>query len=89
MNEFFEIFTKYVNRPEHPESYITMCWRMSYPENAKDLANNEDFKKLLLSKRHFIIDSEDPNYLIDSIKYIRESENYPKSHFWWWIDELK
>ena len=88
MNDYFKIFKQHINKLEHPESYISMCYIMSEPENAKDLANNNQFKQLLITKKHLIINTQNPTFLIDLITTIRETENYPKSHFWWYIEKL-
>ncbi len=85
MTDFVKLFRE-ISKPEHPCGYMTWCYRMS--EHADTLANNQELKEAILSKKHLLIDKEDPDYVIGLITDVRETENIPESHFWWYIDKL-
>lgn len=80
---YFDIFES-IDRPFHNESYFNMCINMDEEE---ELIGNETFKDLILKKRGIIF-MEDKEDLIKMLKSWREDYNTPKTHYWWWIDEL-
>ena len=70
-----------------PDEYFSMCMNMSEPEELPFSEHSKALYKAILDCKELILDPP-YNYVISYIKPYREKENIPRSHFWWYIDEL-
>ncbi len=73
--------------PFRYDEYMTMCMNMSDEDELPFSEGSEELKQAMRAVKDSIIG--DPSYgVLDLIKEIRVKENIPRSHFWWYIDEL-
>ncbi len=77
---------------EHPaplrdDEYLTMCMNMSEPEELPFSKGSQELKDAMIAVRDLIIGPKTIGNL-DLIKHVRAKDNIPRSHFWWYIDEL-
>ncbi|MCK9185626.1 MAG: hypothetical protein M0Q16_09680 [Candidatus Cloacimonetes bacterium] len=70
-----------------PDEYFSMCLNMSEPEELPFSEHSEALYNAILACKELILDHP-YNYVISYIKPNRENDNIPRSHFWWYIDEL-
>jgi len=80
-----QAFFDYFKKLERPLSSTQLWANCESMDRYEELAGNEEFKQVLISKKHYLLD--DPTAIVE-LECGRETFNPPKSHFWWWIDEL-
>lgn len=77
---------------EHPaplrdDEYLTMCMNLSEPEELPFSKDSQELKDAMLAVRDLII-GYPKRGVLNLIKQVRTKDNIPRSHFWWYIDEL-
>lgn len=70
-----------------PDEYFSMCLNMSEPEELPFSEHSEALYNAILACQQLNLDPP-YNYVISYIKPYREKYSIPRSHFWWYIDEL-
>ncbi len=74
-------------KPLRDDEYMTMCMNMSDEDELPFSEGSEELKRAMIAVKDSIIG--DPSYgVLSLIKKVRENDNIPRSHFWWYIDEL-
>ncbi len=74
-------------KPLRDDEYMTMCMNLSDEDELPFSEGSEELKRAMLAAKDSIIG--DPSYgVLDLIKQVRKNDNIPRSHFWWYIDEL-
>lgn len=80
-----QVFFNFFKSLERPLSSTQLWANCESMDKYEELAGNEEFKQVLISKKVYLLDDETSS---DFLKSGRETFEPPKSHFWWWIDEL-
>ena len=86
---YLDTFLNRINtlRPFRPDEYMTMCMNMSEEEELPFSEGSQELKDAMIAVRDLIIGPKTIGNL-DLIKHVRTKDNIPRSHFWWYIDEL-
>ena len=73
--------------PFRDDEYLTMCMNMSEPEELPFSKGSQELKDAMIAVRDLII-GYPKRGVLNLIKQVRTKDNIPRSHFWWYIDEL-
>ncbi len=81
------IYIKNHPKPLRDDEYMTMCMNMSTEDELPFSEGSQELREAMLAVRDLIIGPKTIGNL-DLIKHVRTKDNIPRSHFWWYIDEL-
>ncbi|MDI3503702.1 MAG: hypothetical protein PWP64_638 [Candidatus Cloacimonadota bacterium] len=81
------IYMKDHPSPLRDDEYLTMCMNMSDEDELPYSIDSEELKDAMIAVRDLII-GYPTRGVLNLIKQVRQAENIPRSHFWWYIDEL-
>ncbi len=86
---YLDTFLDRINtlRPFRDDEYLTMCMNMSDEDELPFSEGSQELKNAMIAVRDLIIGYPARNVL-NLIKQVRKADNIPRSHFWWYIDEL-
>ncbi len=86
---YLDTFLNRINtlRPFRPDEYMTMCMNMSDEDELPFSEGSQDLYNAIYACQQLIL-GPPYNYVISYIKPYREKYSIPRSHFWWYIDEL-
>ena len=81
------IYIKKHPKPLRDDEYMTMCMNMSDEDELPFSEGSQDLYNAIYACQQLILDPP-YNYVISYVKPYREKYSIPRSHFWWYIDEL-
>jgi hypothetical protein len=86
---YLDTFLNRINtlRPFRDDEYLTMCMNMSDEDELPFSEGSQELKDAMIAARDLII-GYPKRGVLNLIKHVRTKDNIPRSHFWWYIDEL-